>query len=778
MHFRGVQGIVAAALLCLAAPAAATTIEVETDGDEFGGGPGGCALREAVEAARTNKAFGGCPKGGKNDVIQLIGDAVLTIDGDTATNADGDLDYNKGGRLTIRGEDGPAIDPPEIHQDFSDRILEITKQKGVVIEGVSMEGGGDVEAGGAVRVAEGGSATLAHVHLHDNIAEARGGAIACEGCASLRLTGAFQIEDNLVLGSAGTEGGAIWSDRPTTLKGTAGGPLFFTNSRIVDNTADPTGTNSIGGAIYAGHNLRISDTYFLDNQAAENGLGGAIALSAQGKERRLTLVRSTLEQNEARTGGGIYARADGRVLDLRRSAITDNSTIGAGGGSGGAFGGGIYFFDGGGRIADSVISGNTATASASGDTAAGGGIMMRDDASPAATLKLIRSGVTGNSVAVGASSQRGGGLVIQGRLVTVNATIADNDAPAAGADGGGVRIETSGLGSPSARFDFTTFAQNSADNGASIATEAPVEIRASILDDGTDGCVTGSPGQVTSEGFNVEDNIDADCEIDAATDVHTADFLNALQDNGSFPAGAAGNEIEPLTSAFTNDTSAALDIVPPQNCKVNAKELRTDARGLPRPEDEGCDAGATERSRCGSLFVVGTDAHVGTKADDFLQGSGTDIFMGLAGDDNLALGPGNDIACAGSGDDVIRPSNGNDSVKAGSGRDVLNYNDIAGVMGLDIDLAAGESVDSNGDQDSFTGIEDVQASEGGDELSGDNKANLLIGGGDPDEIRGRGGIDVIDAKDGEVDPVINCGPGDNSKEKAKVDPIDPAPVSC
>ena len=724
---------------------------------------------------------GGCPKGGKKDVIQLIGDAVLTIDGDTAANADGDLDYNKGGRLTIRGEEGPAIDPPEIHQDFSDRILEITKQKGVKIEGLSMEGGGDVEAGGAVRVAQGASATLAHAHLHDNIAELSGGAIACEGCASLRLTGAFQIEDNLVLSGVGAQGGAVWSDAPTTVKGVAGGPFPSTNSRFVDNTADPTGnTNSYGGAIFASHNLTISDTYFLDNQAEENGLGGAIALEAQGDERKLTLVRSTLEQNVAGAGGGIFARADGKVLDLRRSAIVDNSTIGSTGSSGSAFGGGIFIFDGGGKIADSEISGNTATATASGDTAAAGGISMRDDTSPAETLKLIRSGVIGNSVAVGTTNQRGGGLVIQGRLETINTTIAGNQAPAAGAEGGGVKVETSGFGTPSARFDFTTFRVNSADNGNALATEAPVTIRASILHDGADGCEAGT-GDVTSAGFNVEDDIDADCEIDAATDVHDADFLGGLVENGTFPVGAAGNEVEPLTTSFTNDTSSALDIVPPRSCKVNAKALKTDARGLPRPAEDGCDAGATERSRCLGVFVVGTDAHVGTKGDDTLHGSGDDIAVGLGGDDFIGAGSGNDHVCGSSGDDVIAPSNGDDQVEGGPGTDQLNYNDVFAVTGMEIDLAAGTSLASNGDADEFSGIEDAQGSEDPDEFFGDGGANVLIGGGGDDEINGRGGIDIIDAREpGSSDPdvVIDCGPGDNSKEKAIVDPEDPDPISC
>ena len=39
-------------------------------------------------------------------------------------------------------------------------------------------------------------------------------------------------------------------------------------------------------------------------------------------------------------------------------------------------------------------------------------------------------------------------------------------------------------------------------------------------------------------------------------------------------------------------------------------------------------------------------------------------------------------------------------------------------------------------------------------------------------------IDAREGGGGDPDVLIDCGPGDNSKEKAIVDPEDPAPVNC
>ena len=46
-------------------------------------------------------------------------------------------------------------------------------------------------------------------------------------------------------------------------------------------------------------------------------------------------------------------------------------------------------------------------------------------------------------------------------------------------------------------------------------------------------------------------------------------------------------------------------------------------------------------------------------------------------------------------------------------------------------------------------------------------------------MKGKGGIDVIQAKDGFTDRKINCGPGPNGAERAKRDKrLDPRAKSC
>jgi hypothetical protein len=124
---------------------------------------------------------------------------------------------------------------------------------------------------------------------------------------------------------------------------------------------------------------------------------------------------------------------------------------------------------------------------------------------------------------------------------------------------------------------------------------------------------------------------------------------------------------------------------------------------------------------------------------------------------------------------------GDDQIDGGAGRDQLNYNTACcGVTGIFINLGAGFADASNGDHDTFSGIEDVQGSEGDDEIrSSSGGDNLLIGGGGVDDLRAGDGVDVIDAKDGEADEKIDCGPGSDAKEKAKYDRgLDPKPKSC
>src|SRR5262245_2125441 len=92
-------------LALLAGPAdaaLASTVTVTTTADQFGTGPE-CSLREAIQAANTDAAFGGCPSGGGSDTITLAaGVYELTISGRLEdVTATGDLDLM--GNVTISG---------------------------------------------------------------------------------------------------------------------------------------------------------------------------------------------------------------------------------------------------------------------------------------------------------------------------------------------------------------------------------------------------------------------------------------------------------------------------------------------------------------------------------------------------------------------------------------------------------------------------------------------------------------------------------------------------
>ena len=87
--------LLAAMTLLLPPPVAhAAAINVTTTLDEYGAAGAGCSLREAIQAANTDAAFGGCTAGNSADTINLpAGTYTLTRAGvDEDSNATGDLD--------------------------------------------------------------------------------------------------------------------------------------------------------------------------------------------------------------------------------------------------------------------------------------------------------------------------------------------------------------------------------------------------------------------------------------------------------------------------------------------------------------------------------------------------------------------------------------------------------------------------------------------------------------------------------------------------------------
>ncbi|MGH2662886.1 MAG: CSLREA domain-containing protein [Actinomycetota bacterium] len=98
--------------------ALAATITVTTTADEFGAGAG-CSLREAIQSANTDAAYGGCTSGAGADRLELpAGTHTLTITGSENANTSGDLDILED--LTILGAGVPTtiVDGNDIDRVF------------------------------------------------------------------------------------------------------------------------------------------------------------------------------------------------------------------------------------------------------------------------------------------------------------------------------------------------------------------------------------------------------------------------------------------------------------------------------------------------------------------------------------------------------------------------------------------------------------------------------------------------------------------------------------
>ena len=300
---------------------AASTITVVTTADSLTA-DGQCSLREAVIAANTDTATGGCPAGSGTDLIvfdpSLTTPAVftLTLTGANEDNAaTGDLDLT--GILTIQGLGADLI---IIDGNGTDRIFDIRPGATITISGVTVQNGnpGSGANGGGIIVTGGAPRT------------------------KLTLSGSAVIRNRAVIG---------------------------------------------GGIHNAGNGATavIQDTLIASNLAATSG--GGIANSGD-----LTLLNSTLTQNQARTGGGI--EHFGFSMKLTNSTVSGNSASDNGGG---------LYNRGDTLILNSTFNGNGASGPRT------GGNIFQDTASLA-----IMNSIVANSDADGNCFRNEGFLISQG----------------------------------------------------------------------------------------------------------------------------------------------------------------------------------------------------------------------------------------------------------------------------------------------------------------------------------------------------------------------------
>jgi|GEM_PF-2623061 len=139
---------------------------------------------------------------------------------------------------------------------------------------------------------------------------------------------------------------------------------------------------------------------------------------------------------------------------------------------------------------------------------------------------------------------------------------------------------------------------------------------------------------------------------------------------------------------------------------------------------------------------------VGTIDNDTINGAGgDDSIVGWEGNDNLSGGEGNDRFVGGDGAD---------SLNGGNGTDTIDYQDS--YEGVNINLASGAASGGTATGDTFSSIENVEASKFNDNITGNNQANYLFGNSGDDRITGGGGADIMEGGQGNDIFVISVDP--------------------
>ena len=457
------SGALASAALALTLPAgaAAATIPVTTSFDENGGsGSTGCALREAIMAANSDTAVGGCPAGSGVDTVTVPGGTyALTIEGaDEDFGQMGDLDV--AGPLTLTGAGAAAtvIDAGSTATSSGgarDRVFDVrpTPAAGrttATIEQVTIRGGRTAAgANGAAVVGTAGSGAGVPGGVGEGVAGqpgAAGGGVRNLETLTLRAvtvtgntTGAGGSGGQGMGGSGGAGGpGGLGIGGAGGRGGDGGGiatfgPLTLESSTVSGNRTGGGGRGgqAIGGVGNAGG----------DGGGATGGLGaragdgGGIAAVAVVDRPEVTIVDSRITGNATGAGGagGIGSGTFGADGVGSGDGGSGGNARGGAGGAGGD-GGGV---SGAQSISGTTIEDNTTGAGGNGGGAQGG--LGGDGAGGG-------GGGGGGGDAVGNNGGRGGaGGGAMDTVAITSSTVADN-ATGAGGSGGSATGGAGGAG--------------------------------------------------------------------------------------------------------------------------------------------------------------------------------------------------------------------------------------------------------------------------------------------------------------------------------------------
>ena len=115
-------------------------------------------------------------------------------------------------------------------------------------------------------------------------------------------------------------------------------------------------------------------------------------------------------------------------------------------------------------------------------------------------------------------------------------------------------------------------------------------------------------------------------------------------------------------------------------------------------------------------------------------------LTGSSYNDTLTGSSGANVINGGGGNDVIEGGAGNDTLDGGDGIDTVSYEHASAAV--TVKLLTGKATGGAGN-DNLSNFENVTGSAGDDSLSGDNNANVLVGGAGDDTLSGGLGKDTL-----------------------------------
>ncbi len=278
-----------------------------------------CSLVDAITAANTNSATGGCIAGNSDDVIELPANSNVTLN-----TALPDINTN----VTINGNNS-SISRDGAAPAFP--IINIVSQASVTLNNLTISNGLDNNNYGAgVRVFD------AQVVINDST-----------------------IENNI--------GGAVNITRSIDSE--------INNSTIINNSSAPLSNFYNGGLTLNSGSLTITNSTISNNDTDLNGGGGGIYATNYFSNANLSVINSTISGNSSTSdGGGIKIYRVNNSFTL--TANISNTTIVAN--NAGTNGGGIGNDGATVTVSQTIVSGNSASSNGNSIFTAGGSMTLND----------------------------------------------------------------------------------------------------------------------------------------------------------------------------------------------------------------------------------------------------------------------------------------------------------------------------------------------------------------------------------------------------------------